>query len=300
MNSLEAYRNCTLCPRNCKIDRRYKKGFCSCTDQIMVARAALHYWEEPCISKDHGSGTIFFSGCSLKCCFCQNYQISNGKIGKEISAQRLGEIFLELQEQGANNINLVTAVQYTPSIIEALQSVQDRLKIPVVYNTGGYETVSTLKRLEEYVDIYLPDFKYYDSQLSKQYSKAGDYFERASESIQEMIRQKGAPIFDENGIMQQGVMIRHMVLPGSYKDSIQLLHWIKENLPPKQFILSIMSQYTPCYKSSEYPQINRRLTTYEYEKVIEEAIALDLVDGYMQEKSSAKGEYTPPFDLEGV
>ncbi len=300
MNLLEQYRECTLCPRNCKIDRTKNKGFCSCNDEIKVARAALHYWEEPCISKEHGSGTVFFSGCTLKCCFCQNHQISSGLVGKEITVQRLSEIFLELQKQGANNINLVTAVQYTPSIIEAFKLVQDKLQIPVVYNSGGYENIKTLQLLENYVDIYLPDLKYYDSNLSKQYSKAEDYFEKASEAIREMVRQKGAPVFDEHGILKQGVIIRHMVLPGSYKDSIRLLHWIKENLPPKQFMVSIMSQYTPYYKSSEYPQINRKLTTYEYEKVIEEAIELELVDGYMQEKSSAKEEYTPPFDLEGV
>ncbi len=300
MNLLEQYKACTLCPRNCQIDRTKNKGFCSSNDKIRVARAALHYWEEPCISKENGSGTVFFSGCTLKCCFCQNHQISSGSVGKEITVQRLSEIFLELQGQGANNINLVTAVQYTPSVIEALKLVKEKLHIPVVYNSGGYENIKTLQLLENYVDIYLPDLKYYDSNFSRQYSKAEDYFEKASEAIREMVRQKGRPVFDEKGIMKQGVIIRHMVLPGGYKDSIQLLHWIKENLPPKQFMISIMSQYTPHYKSSEYPKINRRLTTYEYEKVIEEAIALELVNGYMQEKSSAKKEYTPPFDFKGV
>lgn len=300
MDPIEIYENCTLCPRNCQINRRKIKGFCSCNDKVKVARAALHYWEEPCISGVKGSGTVFFSGCTLKCCFCQNHSISSGGFGKEITVERLGKIFLELQEQGANNINLVTAVQYVPSIIAALDLVRDKLSIPVVYNSGGYESITTLKMLEDYVDIYLPDLKYYDSMLSTRYSKAEDYFVQASETVKEMIRQKGTPVFDENGMMKSGVIIRHMVLPGCYRDSIKLLHWMKENLPSGQFMVSILSQYTPYYKSNEYPEINRRLTTYEYEKVLNEAIALDLVDGYMQEKSSAKEEYTPPFDLEGV
>ncbi len=300
MDHMKIYEKCSLCPRNCQVNRTKTNGFCLSKNKVKIARAALHYWEEPCISGKKGSGTVFFSGCTLRCCFCQNHHISSGGFGKEITEERLGEIFLELQDKGANNINLVTAVQYVPSVIKALDLVRDKLSIPIVYNSGGYESVETLKKLEDYVDVYLPDLKYYAPFLSKRYSQAEDYFDKASKAIKEMIRQKGAPVFDENGMMKKGVIVRHMVLPGYYQDSIKLLHWMKQELPFKQFMVSILSQYTPYYKSCEYPEINRRLTTYEYEKVLNEAMELGFVDGYMQEKSSAKEEYTPPFDLEGV
>lgn len=266
----------------------------------MAARAALHHWEEPCISGTKGSGTIFFTGCTLRCCFCQNYSISSQGFGKEISPDRLSEIFLELQDAGAHNINLVTPTQYLPTILPALDRVKSRLHIPVVYNCGGYEKQETLALLDSYVDIYLPDLKYYDSGLSARYSGASDYFSVASKAIQIMIDQKGAPVFDKDGLLRSGVIIRHMVLPGSRKDSLRLLHWIKETLPDDCYLISLLSQFTPFYKSSEHPKINRRITTYEYESVLNEAIRLGLTDGYMQEKSSAKEEYTPPFDLEGI
>ena len=300
MNQLAEYKDCSLCPRNCHIDRNVMRGYCKCGSNLKIARAALHYWEEPCISGKNGSGTVFFTGCTLKCCFCQNYNISSEGYGEEITVDRLSEIFLELQDRGANNINLVTATQYLPSVVEALDKVRGKLKIPVVYNCGGYEKKETIKSLDGYVDIFLPDLKYFDSELSGLYSKAGDYFEVASEAVKTMIEMTGKPEFDENGIMKKGVIVRHMILPGCYRDSIKLLHWMKENLPGDGYLLSLMSQYTPFYKSSQYPKINRRLTTYEYEKVLDEAIRLDLVNGYMQEKSSAKEEYTPPFDLRGV
>ena len=299
-NSLLDMTDCRLCPRNCRVNRKERTGFCGEKDGIRCARAALHHWEEPCISGTRGSGAVFFSGCSLKCCYCQNYQISQEGLGKEISPEKLARIFLDLQEQGAHNINLVTGTHFLPGILTALDLARPKLSIPVVYNCGGYEKPEVIRLLDGYVDIYLPDLKYFDPELSARYSGARDYFAQASQAVSAMISQTGSPVFDEDGIMQKGVIIRHMVLPGSRKDSISILHWIRENLPEEGFLLSLLSQYTPFYKSREYPQINRRLTTYEYDKVLEEAISLGLTKGFMQEKSSAKEEYTPPFDLEGL
>ncbi len=300
MNYSKIYENCSLCPRNCHIDRTSSFGFCQSSSQIKAARAALHHWEEPCISGTRGSGAIFFSGCTLRCCFCQNYRISSETYGKEISEQKLAQIFLELQNQGAHNINLVTATQYLPSILNALDRIKDKLNIPVVYNSSGYEKPETIRLLKDYVDIYLPDLKYFSSKLSQKYSKAEDYFKVASNAVRLMIEQTGKPVFDSDGILQKGVIIRHLVLPNCRKDSITLLHWIKETLPDKSYLISLLSQYTPFYKSHEYPELNRRITTYEYESVLKEAISLGLVEGFMQEKSSAKEEYTPPFNLEGL
>lgn len=297
---LDIYKNCSLCPRECHADRRVRKGFCQCGDQVKAARAALHFWEEPCISGTRGSGAVFFSGCTLRCCFCQNHQISWDVYGQEISIAALADIFLRLQDQGAHNINLVTGTQFVPSILSALDLVRDKLHIPVVYNCGGYEKPETLELLKDYIDIYLPDLKYLSPEKSLRYSKAEDYFSVASQAVSLMIQQKGKPVFDQDGILQKGVIIRHMVLPGSYKDSLSLLSWMKETLPEKSFLLSLLSQYTPFHQSASYPEINRRLTTYEYTMVLEKAIALGLTDGYMQEKSSAKEEYTPSFHLEGI
>lgn len=297
-----SYNSCTLCPRMCGIDRTRTRGFCKAGDTVKVARAALHPWEEPCISGTAGSGTVFFSGCTLKCVFCQNHSLSHENFGKEISVERLAQIFLELQEKGAHNINLVTATHYLPSIKKALDLARPALTLPIVYNCGGYERIETLREFSDYIDVYLPDLKYYDSSLSKKYSAAEDYFQTASAAIQEMIRLTGGLSWDSGDppLLKKGVIIRHMVLPGARDDSIRLLHWIKEALPPGQYLLSLMSQYTPFYKSSQYPEINRRITSYEYNKVIDTAISLGLLEGYMQEKSSAKEEYTPPFDLSGV
>ena len=295
--------SCTLCPRRCGADRAAgQTGFCGAGGILKAARAALHFWEEPCISGTRGSGTVFFSGCTLKCCFCQNYPISAEGLGKEITIEHLAEIFLDLQKQGAHNINLVTATQYLPSIRQALELARPELHIPVVYNSGGYERTETIREFSDCIDIWLPDLKYYDSSLSEKYSAAQNYFSMASKAIKEMIRVSGGLAWDpENpGLLKKGVVIRHMVLPGAKEDSIRLLHWIKEELPPGQFLLSILSQYTPFYKSSQYPEIRRRITTYEYQKVVDTAIELGLTDGYMQEKSSAKEEYTPPFDLSGI
>ena len=326
--SFDTYRNCILCPRMCKADRSRAAGYCGCSSVLTAARAALHHWEEPCISgsadadggltapggahsDSGGSGTVFFSGCTLGCCFCQNHKISSGHFGREMTAEELGQVFLRLQDQGAYNINLVTPTQYLPHIISALDQVRFKLTIPVVYNCGGYERVETVKALNGYVDIWLPDLKYYSSRLSACYSKAPDYFEKASAAILQMIRQTGTPEFisfqdteDPEApactLMKKGVIIRHMVLPGAREDSIFLLHWMKEHLPEGQYNVSLMSQYTPFYNSGSFPEINRRITSYEYYKVVDTAIELGLVHGFMQEKSSAKEEYTPPFDLEGL
>lgn len=294
------YQNCTLCPRMCRIDRQERQGVCGCDTKITAARAALHFWEEPCISGKGGSGAVFFSGCTLKCCYCQNYPISQGEVGKELSPEHLGEIFLSLQEQGAENIDLITATQFLPSILPVLDKVRPKLHVPIVYNCGGYERVETLRMLDGYVDVYLPDLKYFSSDLAGTYSCAPDYFLHASQAVQEMIRQTGKPAFDSRGMLTRGTLIRHMVLPGQKEDSIRLLKWIAEHLPKGHFLLSLLSQYTPFFRASEHPEINRRLTSYEYGKVLDTALDLGLDAGFMQERSSAREEYTPPFDLEGL
>lgn len=303
---LLSYEACTLCPRHCSVNRNHTTGRCGCGPAVTAARAALHHWEEPCISGPQegpgGSGAVFFSGCTLGCCFCQNHQISTGHFGKELTIRQLADTFLRLQDQGAYNINLVTPTQYLPSILPALDLARPRLQIPVVYNCGGYERRETVAALKDYVDIWLPDFKYFDNQLALRYSGAADYFERASEAILQMIRQTGPPVYKEDGsgLLKKGVILRHMALPGHKADSIALLHWIRKHLPEGQFLISLMSQYTPYVKSSLYPQLNRRITTYEYEQVLDTAIRLGLTEGFMQKKSSAREEYTPPFDLEGL
>lgn len=301
------YQDCRLCPRMCHADRMHpdgkKPGFCQSGATAKLARAALHHWEEPCISGTGGSGAVFFSGCTLGCCFCQNHFISHQKFGREVTIQELSAIFLRLQNQGAHNINLVTATHYLPSVTAALCLARPGLAIPVVYNCGGYERPEIIKALAPYVDIWLPDLKYYDSALSQRYSKAKDYFTQASRAIIQMISQTGPPVMDEKGILKSGVIIRHMVLPGQKEDSLKLLAWVKDSLPAGYYRLSLLSQYTPCYlvkDTCDYPELNRRITTYEYEKVVDYAIELGLTDGYMQEKSSAKEEYTPPFNLDGV
>ena len=266
----------------------------------MVARAALHHWEEPCISGTQGSGTVFFSGCSLKCCYCQNYKISQEGLGKAIDAARLAQIFLELQQKGAHNINLVTATQWLPWVTAALDLARARgLALPVVWNTGGYETVETVAALKGYVDVWLCDVKYISSELSKKYSDAADYFTVCEAAVKAMLAQAGPPAFDGEGYLQRGVILRHLALPGSLSDSLAVLDWMA-GLPKGSFIPSLMSQYTPFYKAKETKPLDRRISTWEYRQVIGRAVELGLTEGYMQEKSSAKEEYTPPFDLEGV
>lgn len=292
---------CNLCPRGCGVDRDKSRGLCGMSNTVKAARAALHFYEEPCISGKNGSGTIFFSGCSLKCCFCQNYQISDEGFGKEISNERLSDVFLELQDKGAHNINLVNPTHFTPQIIEALKAVKgDKLKIPIVYNTSGYERTEALQKLDGYIDIYLPDIKYKSPELSQKYSKARDYFDYASKAVLEMFRQTGKAVYDKNGLLKKGLVIRHLVLPGAYRDSIDIIDWISENLPCDDILLSIMCQYTPCHKSCDYPEINRRLTTFEYQKVVKALEDRCITHGYIQERNSATDEYVPPFNLEGI
>ncbi|MCM1578588.1 MAG: radical SAM protein [Ruminococcus sp.] len=300
MNNYPMLKACRLCPRECGADRTKGKGFCGAGEKIQAAKAYLHRWEEPCISGTRGSGTVFFSGCGLKCVYCQNYRISAGNFGREITEERLAEIFLELQEQGAHNINLVTAAQYVPHIINALEICGNRLNIPVVYNSGGYEKLDTLEMLRGRVSIFIPDMKYMSREAAEKYSAAADYFDIASAAVKKMIEIAGKPLFDENGIMQRGVIIRHMVLPGGYKDSLSLIDWVGENLPRDGFLLSLMSQYTPYMTfPHDFKELNRRVSTFEYEKVADK-VRQPGFEGYMQERSSAKEEYTPEFDLKGI
>ena len=298
---------CTLCPRACRADRAHgQRGFCGADGTLRVARAALHHWEEPCLSGDPnaatGSGTVFFSNCALRCCYCQNYPISQGDVGKEITVERLTEIFLALQKSGAKNLNLVTATQYLPWALPALDAARAAgFALPVVYNTGGYETLETVKALAGYVDIWLADVKYASPDLAAELSAARDYPAVAEAALRQMLRQAGAPVYDADGYLQKGVIVRHLALPGHTDDSFAVLALLarirdEEGVP---FIPSLMSQFTPFYKAAEH-NLGRRITTYEYRKVIDEAVRLGLTDGYMQEKSSAREEYPPPFDLEGV
>ena len=291
---------CNLCPRECGVDRNIRTGVCQCSPNIKVARAALHFLEEPCISGTRGSGTVFFSGCSLQCCYCQNYRISHEGFGKEIPVERLAEILLELQDKGAHNINLVTATQYIMQIVQALAMVKSKLHIPIVYNSSGYERSDTIEALDGYVDIYLPDFKYYSNDLSWKYSGARNYSDVTKTAINEMILQTNGLQFDEQGILQKGVIIRHLVLPGGRKDSFAILNWISKNLPKDKYLLSLMSQYTPTLTTQDYKEINRKITTFEYDSVVQESIRLGLTNGFMQQRGSAKEEYTPSFDLEGI
>ena len=299
---------CSLCPRNCFVDRSEgKTGYCGQTDKIYVARAALHMWEEPCISGKEGSGTVFFCGCSLRCIFCQNHKIALGKeesgekIGKEISVERLKEIFLELEKEGANNINLVTGTHYIPQIAEALKLAKaEGLVIPVVYNTGGYEKVESLRLLDGLVDIYLPDLKYVSKKLSKEYSNAEDYFEVASGAIKEMVRQVGEPEFDERGYLRKGVIVRHLVLPGSTKDSKAVLEYLWNTYGNKIYI-SIMNQYTPMEEQiKNHPLLSRKVTKREYSKVVDYALSLGWENGFIQEGETAKESFIPGFNGVGV
>lgn len=297
----EFLEHCTLCPRECRADRTHgEKGFCGVAYTLKAARAALHFWEEPCISGENGSGTVFFSGCPLHCMYCQNYEISGGKAGKEISAERLSRIFMELQEKGANNINLVTPTHYILLIRRALLAAKEKgLFIPVVYNCGGYEKVESLRLLEGLVDIYLPDFKYMDRELGRKYSFAEDYADRAKEALEEMVRQTGEAIFDEAGRMQRGVIVRHLVLPGHSEDTKAVISYLYGHYGNKIFI-SIMNQYTPVGKEKPYPELNRRLEETEYDEIVDYAISLGVENGFIQEGQTAKESFIPAFDDEGL
>ena len=298
---------CTLCPRNCSVDRKEgKMGYCGQTDKLYVARAALHMWEEPCISGKEGSGTVFFCGCPLRCIFCQNHVIALGKektgekIGKEITIKRLKEIFLELQEKGANNINLVTGIHYIPKIAEALRLAKaEGLIIPIVYNTGGYEKEESLHMLEGLVDIYLPDMKYVSSELSKEYSNAPDYFEVASKALEEMVRQVGESKFDNRGYIRKGVIVRHLVLPGSTKDSKAVLEYLW-NIYGNKIYISIMNQYTPMEQIKNHPLLSRKVTKREYQKVVDYALSLGWENCFIQEGETAKESFIPSFSGVGV
>ena len=292
---------CTLCPRNCHSDRINKKtGYCGMDNTVRVARAALHMWEEPCISGEKGSGAVFFTGCGLKCCFCQNREIAIGKSGLEISVDRLGEIFLELEEKGAANINLVTGAHYVPQIIGALKLARKKgMSLPVIYNSSGYEKVETLKMLEGYVDVYLPDFKYMESDLAEKFSHAADYPQTAKEAIREMVRQTGPVIINEDGYILRGTIVRHLILPGHTKNSVSVLEYLYHEYGDNIFI-SIMNQYTPVFKQEKYTELNRKVTKREYEKVLDAAVKLGIVNGFMQEGETAKESFIPSFDYEGV
>ncbi len=286
---------CTLCPRRCGVDRSVKAGFCGMGEKPRVARAALHFWEEPCISGTRGSGAVFFSGCTLRCAFCQNYEISHMGRGREITVRRLADIFRMLEDQGAHNLNLVTATPFVYAVLDALALYKPG--VPVVWNTGGYETLETLKLLEGAVDIYLPDLKHVSSRLSRLCAGAPDYFDVSSRALEEMCRQTGPAVYDEEGIMKKGVIVRHLILPGCTADSCRALDFIAEKLPPGTPV-SLMRQYTPSPHCS-VPGLDRRITGREYARVLSHFEALGL-SGYTQEKESADSAYTPPFDLTGV
>ncbi len=288
--------NCDICPRHCKVIRSEKKGFCRVSDKITLGRAGLHFWEEPCISGLGGSGTIFFTGCNMRCIFCQNEPLSKGIVGKEVSEKRLREIFYELIDDGADNINLVTPTHFVPEIVKALSA--EKLPVPVVYNTSSYEEVSTLKMLDGLIDIYLPDLKYKDSALSKKLSSAPDYYEKAVPAIKEMIRQTGEEKWDEDGLLLKGVIIRHLVLPGFLANTYDIIDTVSTEFPDVMF--SLMSQYTPPKKHLPTESLNRRLTEEEYEKAVDYMYLSGFENGFLQELSSAKEEYTPDFDLYGV
>ncbi|MBO5420953.1 MAG: radical SAM protein [Clostridia bacterium] len=288
---------CNSCPRKCNIDREQKTGVCGAPEKYKLARAALHFWEEPCISGEKGSGTVFFSGCSLKCVFCQNFEISRNAFGKEISEERLIEIFKELEAQGAHNINLVNPTHYSHQLSQTLKKYKPQ--IPVVWNTGGYDSVESLQKLDGLADIYLADIKYVSESVAKKYSGAENYFSVASEAVLEMQRQVGGNVFDEYGIMQKGLIIRHLVLPGNVSQAMRVMDWIKANLP-EDTVLSLMSQYTPCGKASEYPTINRKLSVREYDMVLDYAEKLGFEDVFIQEIDSSSTEFIPDFDLSGI
>lgn len=291
---------CNICPRKCNIDRTIYKGYCGMDDTLVVARAALHMWEEECISGKEGSGAVFFAGCNLRCVFCQNRNISQNGAGKTITVNRLADIFCELQKKGANNINLVTPTHYTKQIMAALDIAKDKgLNIPVVYNCGGYESIDTIKELKGYVDIFLPDFKYVDKNISKKYSNCEDYFDVAKKGLAAMYEIVGNPQFDERGMMKKGVIVRHLMLPGHVKDSKSVLKYLHETYGNNIYI-SIMSQYTPLVDKDKYKEIARKLYPAEYKRLVDYAIDIGIVNGFVQEGDVADESFIPEFDCEGV
>lgn len=301
MKNMNKYENCLLCPRKCGINRRTgQTGVCGVSSEIKVARAALHYWEEPCISGKRGSGAVFFSGCSLHCVFCQNREISDGKEGKVISKERLSDIFMELAGKGANNINLVTPGQYIPDIVWAVNDAKSRgMKLPIIYNTSGYENVTELKLLEGIVDMYLPDFKYMDSTLSARYSRAKDYPSVAKQALSEMVRQQPDVVIDDaTGLIQKGVIVRQLLLPGHVNDAKAVLKYLYDTYHDHVYI-SMMSQFTPI-ALKDYPEINRTVTKREYERLVNYALEIGITNAFIQEGDVAKDSFIPAFDCEGV
>lgn len=301
MKNMNKYENCLLCPRKCGINRGIgQTGVCGVSSEIKVARAALHYWEEPCISGKRGSGAVFFSGCSLHCVFCQNREISDGKEGKVISKERLSDIFIELAGKGANNINLVTPGQYIPDIVWAVNDARDRgMKLPIIYNTSGYENVTELKLLEGIVDVYLPDFKYMDNMLSAKYSRAKDYPSVAKQALSEMVRQQPDVVIDDaKGLIQKGVIVRQLLLPGHVNDAKAVLKYLYDTYHDHVYI-SMMSQFTPI-ALKDYPEINRTVTRREYERLVDYAIKIGITNAFIQEGDVAKDSFIPAFDCEGV
>lgn len=301
MKNMNKYENCLLCPRKCGINRRTgQTGVCGVSSEIKVARAALHYWEEPCISGKRGSGAVFFSGCSLHCVFCQNREISDGKEGKVISKERLSDIFMELEGKGANNINLVTPGQYIPDIVWAVNDAKSRgMKLPIIYNTSGYENVTELKLLEGIVDVYLPDFKYMDSTLSARYSRAKDYPSVAKQALSEMVRQQPDVVIDDaTGFIQKGVIVRQLLLPGHVNDAKAVLKYLYDTYHDHVYI-SMMSQFTPI-ALKDYPEINRTVTRREYERLVDYALEIGITNAFIQEGDVAKDSFIPAFDCEGV
>ena len=301
MKNMNKYENCLLCPRKCGINRRTgQTGVCGVSSEIKGARAALHYWEEPCISGKRGSGAVFFSGCSLHCVFCQNREISDGKEGKVISKERLSDIFIELAGKGANNINLVTPGQYIPDIVWAVNDAKSRgMKLPIIYNTSGYENVTELKLLEGIVDVYLPDFKYMDSTLSARYSRAKDYPSVAKQALSEMVRQQPDVVIDDaTGLIQKGVIVRQLLLPGHVNDAKAVLKYLYDTYHDHVYI-SMMSQFTPI-ALKDYPEINRTVTKREYERLVNYALEIGITNAFIQEGDVAKDSFIPAFDCEGV
>lgn len=303
LSEIETYMSdCTLCPRKCHADRLHQTlGLCGQSAAMKAARAALHFWEEPCISGTAGSGAVFFSGCNLQCIFCQNHNIALGKAGQEISLERLAEIFLELQKKGAVNLNLVTGTHFIPQICYALSLAKEKgLTIPVVYNTSSYEEPASLQLLEGLVDIYLPDLKYLSPELSSAYSHAPDYFEKASAAIAEMYRQVGTPVFDtSSGLMQRGMIVRHLLLPEETKDTKKILRYLHETYGNNIYI-SIMNQYTPLPQVADNPALNHRVTAQEYERVLSFAERIGIEQGFYQEGDTASESFIPEFDGEGL
>lgn len=290
----EYFKDCTLCPRMCHIDRTKTKGTCGVKDKMIIARASLHMWEEPCISGDNGSGTIFFSGCNLKCIFCQNYEISTKVVGKEVTIEEFATICLNLEKQGANNINLVTPTFFVPLIIEGIKLAKEKgLSIPIVYNTSGYETIDTIKMLDGIVDIYLPDLKYYNDEYANMYSHVKDYFKYASLAISEMYKQVGNPKFNKDGIMTSGVIVRHLALPGLIDDSKEILKYLY-NTYHNNIYISIMNQYTPL-RNFKYENLNRKLSDSEYDELIDYALDLGIEKAFIQEGETQSDSFIPDF-----